>query len=85
VGCGPASREVPDAIRQAVAGPRTSGSVDASCPENAGLIKAFLKAGVLGEDQVMRDTVTGTPQGGLCSAEYNPPYEQCLVMRSADL
>jgi len=25
----------------------------------------FLKAGVLGEDQVERDTVTGTPQGGI--------------------
>lgn len=32
-----------------------------------GLIKAFLKAGILGEDQVVRDTVTGTPQGGILS------------------
>jgi RNA-directed DNA polymerase len=32
-----------------------------------GLVKAFLKAGVLGEDQVMRDTSTGTPQGGILS------------------
>ena len=32
-----------------------------------GLVKAFLKAGVLGEDQVVRDTVTGTPQGGILS------------------
>ena len=32
-----------------------------------GLVKAFLKAGVLGEDQVERDTVTGTPQGGILS------------------
>jgi RNA-directed DNA polymerase len=31
------------------------------------LVKAFLKAGILGEDQVMRDTVTGTPQGGILS------------------
>lgn len=31
------------------------------------LIKAFLKAGVLSEDGVMRDTVTGTPQGGILS------------------
>lgn len=31
------------------------------------LVKAFLKAGVLGEDQVERDTVTGTPQGGILS------------------
>ncbi len=32
-----------------------------------GLVKAFLKAGVLGEDKVVRDTVTGTPQGGILS------------------
>ena len=31
------------------------------------LVKAFLKAGILGEDQVMRDTATGTPQGGMLS------------------
>jgi RNA-directed DNA polymerase len=29
------------------------------------LVKAFLKAGILGEDGAMRDTVTGTPQGGI--------------------
>jgi RNA-directed DNA polymerase len=32
-----------------------------------GLVKVFLKAGILGEDQVERDTVTGTPQGGILS------------------
>lgn len=32
-----------------------------------GLVKAFLKAGILGEDGVERDTVTGTPQGGILS------------------
>ena len=32
---------------------------------------------------IARDTDTGTPQGGLCSAEHKPPYEQCWVMRSA--
>jgi RNA-directed DNA polymerase len=32
-----------------------------------GLVKAFLKAGILGEDQVERDTDTGTPQGGILS------------------
>ncbi|MGH3857112.1 MAG: group II intron reverse transcriptase/maturase [Acidimicrobiales bacterium] len=32
-----------------------------------GLVKAFLKSGILGEDQVLRDTVTGTPQGGILS------------------
>ncbi len=31
------------------------------------LVKGFLKAGVLGEDQVERDTITGTPQGGILS------------------
>jgi len=32
-----------------------------------GLVKAFLKAGVLSEDGVERDTITGTPQGGIIS------------------
>lgn len=32
-----------------------------------GLVKAFLKAGILGEDGVERDTNTGTPQGGILS------------------
>jgi len=31
------------------------------------LVKAFLKAGILSEDGVNRDTVTGTPQGGILS------------------
>ena len=31
------------------------------------LVKAFLKAGILGEDQVTRETRTGTPQGGILS------------------
>jgi RNA-directed DNA polymerase len=31
------------------------------------LVKAFLKAGVLSEDGIMRDTDTGTPQGGILS------------------
>ncbi len=31
------------------------------------LVKGFLKAGILGEDGVARDTVTGTPQGGILS------------------
>jgi RNA-directed DNA polymerase len=29
------------------------------------LVKAFLNAGILSEDGVERDTVTGTPQGGI--------------------
>jgi RNA-directed DNA polymerase len=31
------------------------------------LVKAFLKAGVLSEDGITRDTTTGTPQGGILS------------------
>jgi RNA-directed DNA polymerase len=48
-----------------------------------GLVKAFLKSGILGEDGVDRTTITGTPQGGLCAAAHKPPYEQCWVMGSA--
>jgi RNA-directed DNA polymerase len=32
-----------------------------------GLVKAFLKAGILSEDGAVRDTGTGTPQGGILS------------------
>ncbi len=49
------------------------------------LVKAFLKAGILTEDGTLQDTSAGTAQGGLCSAEHNPPYGQCRVMRSAVL
>ncbi|MDR2372863.1 MAG: hypothetical protein LBD77_01915, partial [Bifidobacteriaceae bacterium] len=31
------------------------------------LVKAFLRAGVLSEDNTVRDTATGTPQGGILS------------------
>ena len=37
------------------------------------LVKAFLKSGILTEDGETVGTKTGTPQGGLCSAEHNPP------------
>jgi RNA-directed DNA polymerase len=46
------------------------------------MIAAWLKAGVI-EDGAFTPTEEGTPQGGLCSAEHNPPYAQCRVMRSA--
>ncbi len=46
------------------------------------LIRNMLKAGYL-EDWVYHDTLSGVPQGSLCSAEHNEPYEQCRVMRSA--
>ena len=48
------------------------------------LIRNMLKAGYL-EDWKYHDTLSGVPQGGLCSAEHKPPYAQCRVMRSAGL
>jgi RNA-directed DNA polymerase len=44
----------------------------------------MLKAGYL-EDWEYHDTLSGCPQGSLCSAEHNDPYEQCGIMRSAVL
>jgi len=46
------------------------------------LLRLWLQAGVMVEGVTQR-TVAGTPQGSLCSAEHNPPYEQRRVMRSA--
>jgi retron-type reverse transcriptase len=48
------------------------------------LIGHMLKAGYL-EDWRWNATLSGCPQGGLCSASHKPPYEQCWVMRSAGL
>jgi len=48
------------------------------------LLRAMLRAGVMQDGRVRRP-VTGTPQGGLCSAEHNPPYEQRRIMPSAGL
>jgi RNA-directed DNA polymerase len=31
------------------------------------LVKAFLRAGILTEDGLDRETITGTPQGGILS------------------
>jgi retron-type reverse transcriptase len=47
------------------------------------LLRNMLQAGYL-EEWEWNPTLSGVPQGGLCSAEHNPPYEQCRVMRSAD-
>jgi RNA-directed DNA polymerase len=46
------------------------------------LIRKWLNAGVI-EDGNWKETIEGSPQGGLCSALHKPPYEQCWVMRSA--
>src|SRR5713101_6502088 len=46
------------------------------------LLRGMLQAGYL-EDWEWNATLSGVPQGGLCEASHNPPYEQCWVMRSA--
>jgi group II intron reverse transcriptase/maturase len=48
------------------------------------LIGKWLAAGVI-EDGTWTQNGKGSPQGALCSAEHNAPYEQCGVMRSAGL
>ena len=48
------------------------------------LIGKWLAAGVI-DDGKLSEEVRGAPQGSLCSAEHNPPYEQCGIMRSAVL
>jgi RNA-directed DNA polymerase len=46
-----------------------------------GLIMGWLRSGVwTGETLIHPES--GTPQGGLCKALHNPPYEQRWVMRS---
>jgi len=49
-----------------------------------GRIEQWLKAGVIDHGR-FAPTEQGCPQGGLCAAAHNPPYEQCWVMRSAGL
>ena len=46
------------------------------------LIGRWLAAGVI-EDGEWTECDQGSPQGSLCSAEHNDPYEQCWVMHSA--
>ncbi|MBV9312662.1 MAG: group II intron reverse transcriptase domain-containing protein, partial [Pseudonocardia sp.] len=45
-------------------------------------IRGWLNAGVVDRGRYS-PTTEGTPQGGLCAAAHNPPYEQCWVMCSA--
>jgi retron-type reverse transcriptase len=45
------------------------------------LMRNMLRAGYL-EDWRWNATLSGVPQGGLCAAAHNPPYEQRWVMRS---
>ena len=46
------------------------------------LLRGWLRAGVF-EGGIVSAIEAGTPQGGLCAAEHNDPYEQRWVMRSA--
>jgi group II intron reverse transcriptase/maturase len=48
-------------------------------------VKRWLAAPVQMPDGTLPQRDRGTPQGGLCSAEHKPPYEQCWVMRSVGL
>ena len=48
-------------------------------------VKRWLAAPLQMPDGSLAQRDRGTPQGGLCSAEHKPPYEQCRVMRSAGL
>ena len=43
------------------------------------LVKAFLKAGILVQDGLLKDTSSGTPQGGLCAAAHKPPCGAILL------
>lgn len=43
------------------------------------LIRKFLASGVMVGEQ-MEETEIGTPQGGLCRARHNPPYDEIDVM-----
>ena len=49
-----------------------------------GMIRSWLRAGVVEHSRLHR-TEEGTPQGALCAAAHNAPYEQRWVMRSAGL
>ena len=46
------------------------------------LIRAWLRVGIL-DRGVVKTPVSGTPQGSLCEASHNDPYEQRWVMCSA--
>ena len=46
-----------------------------------GLIKKYLKAGVM-ENGVITRTREGSPQGGLCGAPHKPPYAERVIMPS---
>jgi retron-type reverse transcriptase len=48
-------------------------------------VERWLKAPMQMADGTLVAREKGTPQGSLCSAAHNPPYEQYRVMRSVGL
>ena len=48
-------------------------------------VRRWLAAPLALPDGTVAQRDQGTPQGSLCSAEHNDPYEQCRVMRSVGL
>src|SRR5947209_12645127 len=44
------------------------------------VIKAWLKAGAV-DNGVFEQTISGTPQGGLCKALHKPPYAKQVTMQ----
>jgi RNA-directed DNA polymerase len=48
-------------------------------------VKRWLAAPMQLPDGTVQQRDRGTPQGSLCAAEHNDPYEQCWVMRSVGL
>jgi hypothetical protein len=48
-------------------------------------VKRWLAAPLQFPDGTIKERDKGTPQGSLCSAAHNPPYEQYRVMRSVGL
>jgi group II intron reverse transcriptase/maturase len=47
-------------------------------------VKRWLAAPLQYSDGTLVERDKGTPQGGLCAAAHNPPYEQYRVMHSVD-
>ena len=48
-------------------------------------VTRWLHAPLQRPDGTLRQRDCGTPQGALCAAAHNPPYEQCWIMRSVGL
>ena len=45
------------------------------------IIRKYLVSGIMIDDEY-EDSIVGTPQGGLCQAQHNPPYDEIDIMPS---